>query len=64
MGAKIIIGGKEHNATIGMTICDVVHSIRFSPDIFIFVIDGKPVPMDTPVFDGAVIKAIKVASGG
>ena len=64
MSAKIMISGKEHEVSSGQTICDAVHSLGFSPDAFIFMINGKPVPMDTPIHDGIRIKAVKVASGG
>jgi len=64
MGAKIKILNKEHDVKSGSTICDAVRSLGFLPDAFIFMIDGRPVPMDTPITDGAVIKAVKVASGG
>ena len=64
MNAKIVIGGKEHDIPPGPTICDTVRSIGFAPDTFIFMIGGRPVPMDTPVTDGILIKAVKVASGG
>jgi len=64
MSAKITIGSKEHEVSSGQTICDAVHSLRFSPDAFIFMISDKPVPMDTQISDGVQIKAVKVASGG
>jgi len=64
MGAMISIDGKEHGVACGQTICDAVRSLGLAPDAFIFMADGRPVPMDTPIADGAVVKAVKVASGG
>jgi len=64
MGAKMAIGGKEYDIACGQTICDAMRSLGLAPDAFIFVIDGRPVPMDTPVTDGVSVKAVKVASGG
>jgi sulfur carrier protein len=64
VAAKIAILNKEHCVESGTTICDAVRSIGFAPDAFIFMVNGKPVPMDTPIADGDMIKAVKVASGG
>ncbi len=64
MSAKIAIGGKEYEVACCSAISDAVRSLGFSPDTFIFMIDGRPVPMDTPVADGILVKAVKVASGG
>jgi len=64
MNAKITIGGKEHDIACGPTICDAMRSLGLAPDAFIFMIDGRPVPMDTQVADGMSVKAVKVASGG
>ncbi|MDR0509179.1 MAG: hypothetical protein LBG63_05100 [Candidatus Methanoplasma sp.] len=64
MSAKITIGGKEHDVPCGSTICDAVRTLGFAPDAFIFMADGKPVPMDTAMIDGTAVKTVKVASGG
>ena len=64
MGAKVAILGKEYDAACGQTICDAVRSLGFAPDAFIFMMEGRPIPMDTPMTDGTVVKAVKVASGG
>jgi sulfur carrier protein len=64
MCAKITVGGKGHDVSSGITIADAVRSLGFAPDTFIFMIGGGPVPMDTPIADGMLIKAVKVASGG
>ncbi|MCL2318003.1 MAG: MoaD/ThiS family protein [Methanomassiliicoccaceae archaeon] len=64
MAAKITILGKEHDVSSGTTICDAVRSIGHMPDAFIFIVNGRPVPMDSAITEGMVIKAVKVASGG
>jgi len=64
MAVKVIILNKEHEVESGKTICDAVRSIGHMPDAFIFIVNGRPVPMDTLTADGMVIKAVKVASGG
>ena len=64
MSAKIVIGGKGYDVSGGPAICDAVRLLGFAPDTFIFMIGGKPVPMDTPISDGSLINAVKVASGG
>jgi len=64
MSARITIGGEDHEAVCGSTICDVARSLGYAPDAFIFMVGGKPVPMDTQIVDGTLIKAVKVASGG
>jgi len=64
MNAIITIGGREHDITCGLMISDAVRSLGFVPDAFIFMVEGRPVPMDTHVADGMSVKAVKVASGG
>ncbi|AIZ56554.1 hypothetical protein Mpt1_c06690 [Candidatus Methanoplasma termitum] len=64
MAAKITVLNKEYGVDPGTTICDAVRSIGFIPDAFVFMMNGRPVPMDTQIADGDVIKAVKVASGG
>lgn len=63
MGATISINGKEYDA-YGKTVADAARALGFVPDAFIFMVGEKPVPMDTPIADGVLIKAVKVASGG
>ncbi len=64
MGSKITINNNTYEIPPDTTIADAVHSLGFSPDTFIFMIDGRPVPMDMMIGDGSVILSIKVASGG
>ncbi|MDR1404755.1 MAG: hypothetical protein LBJ20_04220 [Candidatus Methanoplasma sp.] len=64
MGAKVIINNTEHDVAPGMTAGEAVLSLGMMPNVFIFTVEGRPVPMDAPIADGTLIKAIKVASGG
>ena len=60
----ILISGKELQFQPGATIESVVSGNGFHPDSFLYLIDGKPVPMDTALSEETVVKALRVASGG
>ncbi|MBE6527866.1 MAG: hypothetical protein E7Z64_01670 [Thermoplasmata archaeon] len=60
----IIIMGKELQVGSGITIEQAILDNGYHPDSFLYMIDGRPVPMDTVIGDPAVVKAIRVASGG
>ena len=60
----IQISGHEYQVGDGMTIQQAVSGLGFHPDSFLFLIDGKPVPMDTVITDSMTVRAMKVASGG
>ena len=64
MAVLIIIGKEEYNVGSEGTIASALRSMDRMPDTFLFFVDERPVPMDTPLEDGMTIKAIKVASGG
>ncbi|MCQ2084576.1 MAG: hypothetical protein MJZ21_00330 [archaeon] len=64
MSASMTIGGKTIEVASGQTIESAVRNAGMIPDAFLFVVNGKPVPMDTPITDEITIKALKVASGG
>jgi len=58
--ARIRIDDEEHQ--FNGTILDCVLSLGKNPDSYLFLCDGKPVPVDSvPVTD---VNAIRVASGG
>lgn len=48
----------------GTTIEDAVRSAGHVPDAFIFLIGGRPVPMDTVPPEESEVRALRVASGG
>jgi sulfur carrier protein ThiS len=62
--AVIQVLGREVEVSAGDTIEDAMHANGFHPDSFLYLDDGKPVPMDTVISDTSVIRAVKVASGG
>ena len=60
----ILIAGKELQTSSGTTIETAVSENGFHPDSYLYLIGGKPVPMDTVIGDDEVVKAMRVASGG
>ncbi len=60
----ILIGGKELQVQAGLTIERAILDNGYHPDSYLYLIDSRPVPMDTVIQDSSVVKAIKVASGG
>ncbi|MCQ2070073.1 MAG: hypothetical protein MJZ68_02970 [archaeon] len=64
MSGTITVTGRKIDAEVGSTIENEIRKAGMVPDAFLYLKDGRPVPMDTPIEDGIQIKAIKVASGG
>ena len=64
MCAAILVAGNSIEAVPGKTIEENVRTAGLLPDTYLFIVDGRPVPMDTPVEDTMTVKAVKVASGG
>ena len=64
MVCKITVSGKTTEVPAGTAVMDAAKEAGIVPDAYLFLIDGKPVPMDTPIADGQTVKAMKVASGG
>ncbi len=60
----IIITGREIEIPSGTTIEAAVSENGLHPDSYLYLINGRPVPMDTVIGDGDVVKAMRVASGG
>ena len=60
----ISVSGKSIEAPSGMTIEQVISENGLHPDSYLYLIDGKPVPMDTVIGEEAFVKAMRVASGG
>ncbi len=56
--------GRRLPVVEGQTIEEAVSAAGMHPDAFLFILDGRPVPMDTVPPEGAVVRAIRVASGG
>lgn len=64
MGAVITMYGKDTEVDATSTVADALRSLNIRPNAFLFLVDGIPIPSDTPLKDGMKIQAIKVASGG
>ena len=60
----ISILGKDLVVENGQTIEKAISDNGFHPDSYLYLIEGKPVPMDTVITDSMVVKAMRVASGG
>ena len=62
--AKVVFTERAVDVPEGSTIQEVVSSAGEHPDAFIFMIGGRPVPMDTVPPEDAEVRAVRVASGG
>lgn len=60
----IQISGQEHQVAEGKTVQQVVSDLGFHPDSYLYLVDGRPVPMDTVITDSMTVRAMRVASGG
>ncbi len=60
----IQISGQEHQVAEGKTVQQAVSDLGFHPDSFLYLVDGRPVPMDTVITDSMTVRAMRVASGG
>lgn len=64
MSATITVSGREIEAVTGLSIEENIRNAGLLPDAYLYLVDGRPVPMDTPVEDRMSVRAMKVASGG
>ncbi len=64
MGSSVTVQGNVLAAEAGETIEAAMRRNGYVPDAFLYVVDGRPVPMDSPIEDGMAVRAMKVASGG
>ncbi len=62
--AKLLLSGRSLDIAPGTTISDAVSSEGLHPDAYLYLIDGRPVPMDTVPPQDAEVKVMRVASGG
>lgn len=62
--AKILLSGRALDMAPGKTISDAVSSEGLHPDAYLYLIGGRPVPMDTVPPQDTEVKAVRVASGG
>lgn len=64
MSVVITMYGKNIEVDAIGTVSDALRSLNIRPNTFLFLVDGTPIPSDTPLKDGMTIQTIKVASGG
>lgn len=59
-------GGRERIVELGGTprIIDALRGAGIPPDVTVCMVDGSPVPVDTPLKDGDRFEAVTVVSGG
>ncbi len=62
--SAIIVAGRPIETKVGLTIEENILSAGLLPDAYLYILDGRPIPMDTKVEDSMQIRAVKVASGG
>lgn len=62
--ASLLISDARVPIEAGETIQSAAVRAGQNPDAFIFVIGGRPVPMDTVPPEDAEVRAVRVASGG
>ena len=62
--AKVVFTERAVDVPEGSTIQEAVSSAGEHPDAFIFMIGGRPVPMDTVPPEDSEVRAMRVASGG
>lgn len=60
----LLVSGERVAFDEGVTIESAVSARGMHPDSYLYLIDGRPVPMDTVPEAGAVVKVMRVASGG
>ncbi len=64
MSVSINFGKETIEFQAGITIEEALISVDKKPDTYLFVINGVPVPMKTPLEEGKNVRALTVASGG
>jgi len=62
--ATIDLGKETLEAVIGDTIEKNILNFGRLPDTFLYILNGKPVPMTAVVKENDEIKAVRIASGG
>ena len=55
---------EELDMASGASILDVLRARKISPDVSIVFAGSKPVPVDSPVAEGMVLRVVSVVSGG
>ena len=68
MKVTIIQRPRGREKTVELTgtpkIIDALRKAEIPPDVTVCMVDGSPVPVDTPLEDGDRFEAVTVVSGG
>jgi len=64
MGARIIFGKDSVEVSAGITVEKAVSSAGKLPDTYLYLLNGRPIPMTSTLDDGDVVEAVRIASGG
>jgi sulfur carrier protein ThiS len=61
-----ITGEKKHNITVpkGATMADILRVLKLKPDIWLVVVNGSIVPIDTKITVDDKLKLVRIVSGG
>ncbi len=62
--STITVSGRSIDTKNGLSIEENIRNAGMLPDAYLYLMDGRPIPMDTKVEDSMQIRAVKVASGG
>ncbi|MCL2608226.1 MAG: hypothetical protein FWD92_06745 [Methanomassiliicoccaceae archaeon] len=62
--ACLVFGNERVDVAAGVTIEDAMIALGKHPDSFLFLLNGKPIPVTTVLDHEHVINALRVASGG
>ncbi len=61
---KLIVSADVYIVASGITIEEAVSKEGMHPDSYLYMMNGRPVPMDTVLSDESEVKVLRVASGG
>ncbi|MFT0898350.1 hypothetical protein [Candidatus Methanoprimaticola sp. MG2] len=62
--ARIVFSDAVVDVPPGITVEDAGRGAGLTPDSYIYLVGGVPVPMDSVPSDDGEVRAIRVASGG
>jgi len=65
---KVVIeygsGREDVEVSQGSTVMDVLRSRNISPDVSIAFVGSRPIPLDSLLEEGMVMRVVSVVSGG
>jgi len=60
----LVFGNERIDVNAGVTIEETMISLGKHPDAFLFLLNGKPIPVTTVLENDFIVDALRVASGG